>query len=134
MLWVGGGAVRLSLERGCWLYSGEVDDRVQEAFEHKRDPVELASWLELKAATIAGRIRKGLSPSETLRGTGILMASVITDSDDHGVITSTRGVEYALYHQLGAPKAGIPQRRFAGISLEDAQEFEDTIRNYILNG
>ncbi len=69
-----------------------------------------------------------------LQRTGILRSSVVTDSDAHSVETSIGGVEYGLIHHFGKTSKKIPRRRFAGISLEDTQEFEDMIRNYILNG
>ena len=112
--------------------AGEVDDRVQEAFEHKTDPVDLSKWPELSVATAADRARKGFNISDILQRTGILRSSVITDSDDHGVTSRTRGVDYALIHFEGAPGANIPARRFAGASLDDIELFEDMIARFIV--
>ena len=111
--------------------AGEVDDRVQESFEHKRDPVDLTAWPELRAATVADRVSKGFNAADMLQRTGVLRSSVVTDSDDQGVTTSVRGVEYALIHHKGSSRKKVPQRRFAGISQEDSAEFEDMIAAFI---
>lgn len=110
--------------------AGEVDDRVQESFEQKRDPVDGSAWPELRPATVRDRERKGFNGTDILQRTRILRAGIITDSDQNSVETAT-SVEYALFHHLGAPGANIPQRRFAGISEEDSHDFERMLAAHI---
>lgn len=109
--------------------AGEVDDRVQTAFENKADPTNAAAWPELTIATQKDRARKGYNASDILQRTRILRSGVIAEADQTGVSVSAGSVEYAKYHQYGTSKA--PQRRFAGVSPEDVGQFEKMLIEHI---
>lgn len=110
--------------------AGEIDDRVQNAFENKADPTNLAAWPELTAATQKDRARKGFNATDILQRTRILRQGVVTEPDQSGVTVSAGSVEYAMIHQKGGSK--IPQRRFAGASPDDVELFHDMLSKHVL--
>lgn len=113
--------------------AGEIDDRVQTAFERKADPVTGTPWPELRPATIRQRIKEGWNATDTLQRTRTLLGGILSTPDSRGVSVRANSVDYALVHQFGSnPIRGIPQRRFAGISPQDAEQFEDILRRHIL--
>lgn len=109
--------------------AGEIDDRVQTAFDNKADPTNLAAWPELSMATQKDRARKGFNATDILQRTRILRTGVIAQADDRGVSVTAGSVEYAKHHQYGTSKA--PQRRFAGVSPEDVGLFEKMLIEHI---
>lgn len=111
--------------------AGELDDRVQESFESKKDPSTGSNWPELKAATVKDRIRKGFNGTDILQRTRILRTSVVTEADKNSVSVATAGIEYALAQFYGS-KNGIPARPFAGASLEDLTLFEQMVADFIV--
>jgi len=117
-----------NLEGALVAIAGELDDRVQQSFESASDPVNGSSWPELRPATLRQKARKGYGPSP-LQNTRILRLGVIAETDRHGVSVSAGSVEYAKFHQYGTSKT--PQRRFAGMSPEDAIQFEDILARHI---
>lgn len=81
--------------------AGEVDDRVQTAFENKADPVNGQTWPELATATLKDRERKGFNKTDILQRTRILRAGVIAEVDGNAIKVSAGSVEYAGVHQYG---------------------------------
>ena len=68
-------------------------------------------WKPLKASTIKQRRKgKGKGKPQILRDTGRLSADFIpTASKEKGKVVNK--TPYAVYHEGGAPKAGLPQRK-----------------------
>jgi phage virion morphogenesis protein len=67
-----------------------------------------------------------------LRGSGDLLTS-ITSNATHDAVAVGSNVRYAATHQYGDAKRGIPQRQYAGISDQDADEIVNIIGDYILS-
>lgn len=49
---------------------------------------------------------------QNLIDTGFMLASVVTDISSEMTAETRVGAEYAIYHELGAPRANIPPRPF----------------------
>ncbi|MBF0164838.1 MAG: phage virion morphogenesis protein [Magnetococcales bacterium] len=80
--------------------AGVLADDVEGAFEREVDPVSGVPWPELRPSTIQARQKKGKWPGKILQVTGLLAASVASDSGPFFArVGSNR--RYAAIHQLG---------------------------------
>lgn len=110
--------------------AGEVQDRIDSAFELERDPVTLTSWPPLKPATVKRRQKSGHDGPMLQMTRALLRTTQVTP--EARLIEVTTGVEYGLTHQFGDESRGIPARRYAGVSPEDLGQFEDMLRQYVI--
>ncbi|MEO5332147.1 MAG: phage virion morphogenesis protein [Magnetococcus sp. YQC-5] len=80
--------------------AGVMMDETEEAFEREADPATGDPWPQLRPSTIRNRQRKGKWPGKMLQVTGLLAASVSSQSGD-GFARVGSNLRYALIHQLG---------------------------------
>jgi phage gpG-like protein len=94
---------------------------VSDRYESEGD----GQWDELKESTVARR-RKGSGGVKILQDTGVMAGST---EAAHGSMwaEAATGVEYAIHHVYGAPRANIPQRNPFEIDERYFEEAADII-------
>jgi phage gpG-like protein len=82
-------------------------------------------WRKLAASTVRQREKKGYTPINILRRTGILASSITVQPAGNNAITAGTNVGYAAFNNFGTRK--MPARPFLVLQQEDLQDFQDII-------
>lgn len=117
----------------------QIQDQVEEQFDSEGARGS-GGWAPLAPATIEFKRRHGY-PLEILHRT-LTLRNSLTKNTAAGAIrivtpkTMTFGsrVQYGIFHQLGAPKSKLPQRRPVEFTEADRQHFAKIIQAYIVTG
>jgi phage gpG-like protein len=93
-------------------------------------------WRRLARRTLADRRRKGYGPGPILVRSGTLKRGFLGDWGKtyfriNNRARSRRGYPYFWPHQLGAPKANIPQRIMVVLLQQDQAQFTRLARQHI---
>lgn len=101
---------------------------VQRAFETGTDPVTGTQWPERKRDYAHPILVK----TGKLRNAAIAAAQLATGTG-YGVEVNLIEPAYGFYHQLGAPRANLPVRRFFGASAETLEKTASTVLMTVQN-
>lgn len=96
-------------------------------------------WAELKPETIDFKSRMGY-PLEILHRTLALKYSLTAKGNPDGGVATVgpnslvygTEIEYAIYHQKGAPNANLPVRKVIDFTEEDRQSMVKILQTYVI--
>jgi phage virion morphogenesis protein len=102
------------------------------SFEHQADPETGVPWKPLMPATQAFKAVNGWSAQALVRKRQ-LINSISYSITGPSVFTGP-SAHHGRYHQLGAPRAGIPARPFMGLSASHENELNSIIGRWMSGG
>lgn len=113
-------------------------EQVSEQFESEGKRGS-GGWAELKESTIEFKTRMGY-PLEILHRTLALKYSLTAKGNPPGGVATVTpnslvygtDIEYAIYHQKGAPRAKLPVRKVIDFTEEDRQSMMKILQAYII--
>lgn len=116
-----------------------IESQVEEQFDSEGARGS-GGWDELAPATIEFKRRNGY-PLEILHRT-LTLRNSLTKTMAPGAIrridkqsmTFGSSVKYGIFHQKGAPKANLPQRRPVEFTESDRQDYATMIQRYVVTG
>ena len=106
-----------------------VAQTAKSSFNKQADPETGAGWKRLAPATQAFKAANGYSAAALVRSRQ-LKNSIAYSITGMTVFTGP-AAHHGKYHQLGAPRAGIPARPFMGLSTGDKTYMNRMIQDWV---